>query len=588
MTALCFYEGGNSIIAVAVESSKEMKLKEDVYLQSVDFPVILKPETLDHMLHLPLYDEIPSEYELCPEPNKLRLLELFSHLGLMQFACDFLLRRDEKSYILRDLTVFLYFCDAELRKCEELEETLETEFKPLVRGEKGILVSFLTKLETGKRRLNAVNELLMTMRSRGAARYSPSSIDKLALYQSFQVWKSPSTSLFPGLGGVYSHSKLREFITAVVTWTDRDLLDSAWSRQESLRRKVLQLEWMVRHDSLTPFVESLNWEMRKKGKIREVMNRINTENRLLDIGFPYIAGKLMFESVGNMEKPPRHFADFGEFLGMERERMHWVMVYLMLDLGYHYQNNEEVSRDLETLRWDYLHTFTLSQAAIARIEGCWKLDLAYELSPEDRKPLLCESLQQLSMAAELLTGAEKELVLKAFFELESEEWTNMLLWAETMVGEMETMWPFVVKALISTGQLTKAFSLSETLFSLNSKRQIHEVFLLCAEESHCILESIYLPWTCFPRLEQALRHIQREDLVLYATLAQQKYKEMGDGPGLSGVVNRCVGSFSDISWDRNLRLPKSIHRPRLPIENLSSVFPRSQSSFTPQRLTFDS
>jgi len=372
-----------------------MVLREAVCLHSADFPLICKPETLNHVLHTPDLEAFPGEYEYAPEPDKIRLLELFSALGVMELACEFVLRRGERAFVIRDLTVFLYFCDAELGKCEELLDSLEAEFGPLVSGLEGDLIAFLSRLEGGQKRLHAAIQLLTALQARGAQLYSPSSIDRSVLVQSFQAWKWPNSPLSPGIGGVYSQAKIRQFVSAVVTWTDADLLSKAAVRSEALRLKMSLLEWTLRHDNLAKMVKEVNWgwERRRKGKEREAIARANGENRLLSLGFPYIPDQLLYANIVPLAIPPPSLGDFLPIFSLKQDTVHFSLLYLMLDLAYRFQEDDQAYRELEDLRQGYIAAFGLAYQVVARAEGCWKLDVSYELAPEDRKPLLTDSLK---------------------------------------------------------------------------------------------------------------------------------------------------------------------------------------------------
>lgn len=395
LDVLYFYEGGSSLVLATVEPKAEMVLRDAIYIHSVDYPLISKPETLDHVLHTPVLDAIPAEYESAPEANRIRLLELLSALGLMELACEFVVRRSEKAFVIRDLTVFLYFCDAELGKCEELMDSLDTEFGPLVSGFDGDLISFLSRLESGQRRLHATIQLLTALQSRGAQVYSPASIDHSALQNAFQAWKSPNSSLPSGFGGVYSKAKIRQFISAVVTWTDADLLLKAATRAADLRLKLRLLEWTLKHDNLAKRVKEVQWgwERRIHGKEREAVARSKAETRLFNLGFPYVPDQFLYANIVPIATPPASLADFSPLFALKPEITHFAMLYLLLDLAYRFQEDDQAYRELEDLRQDYISAFSLSYQSVARAEGCWKLDVTYELAPEDRKPLLIESLK---------------------------------------------------------------------------------------------------------------------------------------------------------------------------------------------------
>lgn len=392
---LYFYEGGASLVLATVEPRAETTLREAVYLHSVDFPLICKPETLDHVLHSPAFEALPGEYEAAPEAEKMRLLELFSALGDMELACGFVLRRAERGFVIRDLTVFLYFCDAELGKCEELADSLGAEFGPLVSGFEGDLIAFLSRLESGQKRLHAATQLLTALQARGAQVYSPSSIDRSVLAQSFQAWKHPNSALSPGFGGVYSQAKIRQFVSAVVTWTDAELLDTAAVRAAALRLKFSLLEWTLKHDNLAKMVKEVNWgwERRRKGKEREATARAEAEKRLFALGFPYIPDQLLYANMVPLSSPPPSLGDFLPFFALPQDTVHFSLLYLMLDLAYRFQEDDQAYRELEDLRQGYIASFGLAYQVVARAEGCWKLDVAYEVAPEDRKPLLTESLK---------------------------------------------------------------------------------------------------------------------------------------------------------------------------------------------------
>lgn len=180
----------------------------------------------------------------------------------------------------------------------------------------------------------------------------------------------------------------------------------------------------------------------------------------------------------------------------------------------------------------------------------------------------------------------KEWVLKAYFELGAEDWEEMLLWSEAVLPDICTSWQWYLKALICTNQVPRAFHVAESLFKWDSKRLVHEVFLLVAEDCRLISEAIYLPWSSANRLEAALRRLEREDLFKFVRLAQQRYREMGEGEGLGEVVMRCVRRQGD-GGERGKSgvKQKSVHKPRLPIENLASAYPLSKPSPQPPSLS---
>lgn len=198
-------------------------------------------------------------------------------------------------------------------------------------------------------------------------------------------------------------------------------------------------------------------------------------------------------------------------------------------------------------------------------------------------------------SAGLLTDQEKEWVLKAYYELGAEDWEELLLWSEAVLPDIPTAWQWYLKALICTNQVPRAFHVAEDLFKGDSKRLVHEVFLLAAEDCRLISEVVYLPWSSASRLEAALRRIEREDLLKFVRLAQQRYREMGEGEGLGEVVMRCVRRQGDVGErGKGGVKQKSVHKPRLPIENLVNAYPRAKpspqptsfSSLTPHQLDF--
>lgn len=186
-------------------------------------------------------------------------------------------------------------------------------------------------------------------------------------------------------------------------------------------------------------------------------------------------------------------------------------------------------------------------------------------------------------AVGIMRDEEKEWVLKAYFELGTEDLEEMCVWAEVVLQDMQGGWQWYLKALICTNQVPKAFRVAEELFRLDSKRLVHEVFLTAAEDFQMISEAVYLPWSSASRLEQALRRIEREDLLKYLQLAQQRYREMGEGEGLGEVVMRCVRRQGDTGVERGKSggKQKQVHKPRLPIENLVPSYPRSKPSSQP-------
>ena len=110
------------------------------------------------------------------------------------------------------------------------------------------------------------------------------------------------------------------------------------------------------------------------------------------LGFPYIPDQLLYANIVPLAIPPPSLGDFLPIFSLKQD-VHFSLLYLMLDLAYRFQEDYQAYRELEDLRQGYIAAFGLAHQVVARAEGCWKLDVSYELAPEDRKPLLMDSLK---------------------------------------------------------------------------------------------------------------------------------------------------------------------------------------------------